>query len=232
MKTIGIIGGMGPETTVAYYRTMVRLCHERLGPDCFPLILINSIDVAKMLGMVNAGRNPEATDYFVEAFAQLARAGADLGLMAANTPHVLFDAIAARCPMPLISIVDATLDAASVQRVTRLGLLGTRATMQGGFYQRAATSRGMTIKLPNEADQHLVHERYMAELVRGDFRDRTRSDVLAVIERLGVEQGVEAVILGGTELPLLLGERSSQAVVPLLDTGTLHAERAINVALG
>jgi aspartate racemase len=229
VKTLGIVGGIGPESTVEYYRLLIRLAREA-GAARNPSIIINSIDVAAMLELILSDRLREAADYVLGAVQALGRAGADVGLIASNTPHIVFDEIAARSPIPLLSIVEATADAAFAMGARCLGLLGTRATMQGGFYQKAFAARGLAIALPGRADQALVHDRYMAELVPGDFREETRAAVLAVVERLVKEHAVQAVILGGTELPLLL-RATHHAGVPLLDTTRIHVERAVSEIL-
>jgi aspartate racemase len=227
MKTLGIVGGIGPESTIEYYRTVIRLCRERAGPENYPPIIINSINVARMLGMIQAGQLRETADYILDAVGKLARAGADLGLIAANTPHIVFDEIAGQSPIPLISIVQATCDAAKAMGLRKLALLGTGPTMKAGFYQKHFAALGMAIVVPSDADQARIHDRYMAELVQGIFREETRSELLSIVDRLVAEHSVQAVILGGTELPLLF-RASTHGSVPLLDTTHIHAERAVS----
>ena len=227
MKSLGIVGGIGPESTVEYYRATIQLYREKAGPDQYPSIIINSINVIKMLEMIQTGQLRETTDYILSAVQQLARAGADIGLIAANPPHIVFEDIAANSPIPLISIVQATCDAANAMGLGKLGLLGTRATMQGGFYQKHFAARGMAIVVPNDGDQTRVHDRYMTELVQGDFRDETRRELLSIVDELVVKQSVEGIILGGTELPLLF-RAAAHGSVPLLDTTRIHVERAVS----
>ena len=230
MKTLGIVGGIGPESTIEYYRTIIGLCRERVGPEHYPPLIINSINVAKMLGMIRNGRLGETADYILDAVRSLAHAGADLGLIASNTPHLVFDEIAERSPIPLISIVQATCDAAKSMGLDKFALLGTRTTMQGGFYQKHFAARGMGIVLPGERDQAVVDDRYMAELVQGNFREETRVELLSIVDGLVAEHSVQAVILGGTELPLLF-RAATHGSVPLLDTTHIHAERAVSEML-
>jgi aspartate racemase len=230
VKTIGIVGGIGPESTIDYYRSLVALCRERAGPDHYPPIIINSINVARMLGLIGAGQLVETIEYLVAAVKVLADAGAELGLLASNTPHIVFDDIASQSPMPLISIVRATCDAARAMGLTRLGLIGTRFTMEAGFYQKCFASEGSTVLVPEEADRNVVHERYMRELVQGVYLDETRAAILAVIDRLIDRQGAHGVILGGTELPLLLRADAHRGV-PLLNTTRIHVESAVAAML-
>lgn len=227
MRTLGIVGGIGPESTIEYYRTIIGLCREKVGPEHYPPIIINSINVAKMLGMIQRGQLAETADYILDAVRSVARAGADLGLIASNTPHIVFDDIAERSPIPLISIVGATCDAAKAMGLGTFALLGTRTAMQGGFYQKHFAALGMAIVLPSERDQTVVHDRYMTELVQGVFREETRAELLSIVDKLIAEHSVEAVILGGTELPLLF-RASTHGSVPLLDTTHIHAERAVS----
>jgi aspartate racemase len=126
-----------------------------------------------------------------------------------------------------VSIVEAAYAAASALRLTRVGLLGTRFTMQGQAYPSVFTPRGITLVVPDERDQEYVHAKYMGELVRGDYRPETRAEMLAVVGRLRERHGIDGVILGGTELPLLLGDVEGVGI-PLLDTGKIHVEAALD----
>lgn len=230
MKTVGIVGGIGPESTIDYYRSMIGLCRERAGPETHPHIIVDSVNVARMLGLIGSNRLAETTDYLVQSVRTLARAGAELGLLAANTPHVVFDDIANRSPIPLISIVRATCDAAKARGLGRLGLIGTRFTMEAGFYQKHFTSQGLAIVLPDEAARVAMHARYMNELVAGVFRDETRRAILSAVDDLIDRQSVDGVILGGTELPLLL-RTDLHRNVALLNTTRIHVGAAVTAML-
>jgi aspartate racemase len=228
MTTLGMIGGIAPESTIEYYRTIVALHRERTG-GTYPSIIIDSIDLPRMMGYV-AGDRPALVRYLVEELGRLAAAGADLALFASNTPHIVFDEVAAVSPMPLISIVDSMCRAAEAAGLHRLGLFGTRFTMSGGFYAAHFAKRGMEIVVPSADEQELLHKRYMEELVPGRFLPETRAETVAIIERMARDSGIEAVILGGTELPLLLRE-PAYGGVRMLDTMRLHAEVAVEEML-
>ncbi len=230
MKTLGIIGGIAPASTVEYYRMLVASYQARRPDGSNPLVLINSIDLQTMLGLIGADALDEVTSYLLAEIGKLARAGAELGLLASNTPHVVFDRLQARSPMPLISIVEAAYDAARALGLTRVGLLGTRFTMQSAAYPSVFTRRGIAVVVPDEADRDYVHGKYMSELVRAEYLPETRAGVLAVVDRLRRQHRVDGVILGGTELPLLLRE-AGDAGIPLLDTGRVHVEAALNAML-
>ena len=226
MKTAGIVGGIGPESTIDYYRQMVASYRKQRPDGSFPPILINSIDLTRMLDLIATGKMNEVTDYLAGAVKKLERAGADFALMAANTPHIVFDAVAQRAPIPMISIVQATCDVAKSRGLTRLGLFGTRFTMQGSFYPDAFFKQGLEVFAPSEQDQDYIHEKYMGELVHGVFSDETRRGLLEIVDRLVDQRQVQGLILGGTELPLILRDESYRDI-PFLDTTRIHVERAV-----
>lgn len=149
-----------------------------------------------------------------------------MGFLAANTPHVVFDDLRARSPIPLVSIVEATRDVVLSMRLQKVGLIGTRFTMQGHFYSDVFSREGVAVVTPREDEQAFIHEKYMAELVNGVFLSRTRDALLAIADRLREEQAIQGLILGGTELPLILREQTYKGL-PLLDTAKIHVESAI-----
>jgi aspartate racemase len=228
VKTLGLIGGIAPGSTVDYYNLLVKEYRERRPDGSYPSILINSIDLTRLLALVGDNRLPELTDWLLRELDRLARAGADLGILASNTPHLVFDELSRVSPIPLLSIVEAAGDAAADRGFGTVGLLGTRFTMQGGFYPQVFARRGITVRLPSPEDQAYVHEKYVGELIPGEFRADTRARFLAIVERLR-EAGAEGVVLAGTELPLLL--RDSAGALPLLDTTRIHVGRAVAALL-
>jgi aspartate racemase len=225
MKTLGIVGGIAPGSTVDYYRLLITSYRERRRDGTYPSILINSIDLTRMLDLIGGSRLAELTDWLTREFERLARAGADFGLLASNTPHIVFEELARQVPMPLLSIVEAASDAAHELGLRTVGLLGTRFTMQGQFYPGVFAKRGIAVRAPRPDDQTYVHDKYMQELVPGEFRSDTRQQFLAIIERLK-QDGAEGVLLAGTELPLLLRDTADSGF-PLLDTTRIHVNRAV-----
>ena len=225
MKRLGIVGGIGPESTVDYYRLIVAAYRERTQDGSYPAIIINSIDLNKVRDLVTANALADLTEHLVTEVQRLASAGADFGLLAANTPHIVFDDIRRLSPIPLVSIVEATCDAAKALGLKKIGLLGTRFTMQGRFFPDVFSRAGMTLVVPAEGEQTYIHEKYMDELVDGIFRPETRARLLAIIDRLKEQGKIEAVILGGTELPLILRDASSD--IPFLDTTKIHVSAAV-----
>jgi aspartate racemase len=198
--------------------------HKRDGN--YPSILINSINMKQMLDLIGVKRLPEAIHYLKGELDKLARAGADFGVLASNTPHLVFDDLQAVSPIPLISIVRATCQRADELGLTRVGLFGTRFTMQGGFYDREFEKRGMAIILPAGDDQDYIHEKYMTELVNGAIHDDTRAGLLRIVNRLKREQKIQGLVLGGTELPLILKD-GDDPEVPFLDTTSIHAQSIV-----
>jgi len=229
VKAIGIVGGIGPESTIDYYKQLLKRAPE-LGATSAPVIVINSVAYQRMYDLVAAGDPQTLAGAFADEVRVLERAGAGVGFIAANTPHMVFDAVQARVSLPLVSIVTVTADAAAGQGLKRLGLLGTRFTMQGRFFSDVFGARGIEIVSPDAADLEYVHNKYVNELVPGTFLDETRRGLTAVMERLRTRAGVDAVILGGTELPLIL--RDVPFDLPLLDTTRIHVDAVLRAALG
>lgn len=219
MASVGIVGGLGPESTIDYYRRILE-AWERDDPTSAPSIVIDSLDVRRALQLVERDR-PALTEYLLASLHRLAGAGVDFAAMTANTPHIVFDDLAARSPVPLLSIVEVCAREAQRCGLGRLALLGTRFTMEAPFYPEVCARHGVDVVLPGDADRTWIHERYVGELLRGDFRDETRQRFTALVGRLREEEGIDGVILGGTELPLLLSAEIV-ADVPALDTTALH----------
>ena len=218
MKTIGIVGGVGPESTIDYYRLLVAAGHTK--------IIINSIAVQHITSMLLNGDVAGVADYVTEAVETLARAGADVAIIAANTPHIAFDEVHARSRLPLVSIVDAVAEHVHASGIRRVGLLGTRFTMKGAFYPAVFDKRGLSLVVPPSADLEYVHDKYLGEFLSNQFLPETREGVLAVIDRMKRDSGITAVILGGTELPILLRADTHNGVA-LLDTTRIHADAVL-----
>ena len=231
MKTLGIVGGLGPESTIEYYRFLIAACRARRPDAGSPAIIINSIDVQRGIDYVTAGDMAGLADYLVDAVEVLARAGADFGLIAANTPHIVFDQVQRRSSIPLISIVQATCQAAKEMGLTRFGLLGTRFTMQGRFYPDVFAPAGIALVVPTAEEQDYIHEKYLGELLKDIFLPETRCRLLQIVEGMRQRDGIQAVVLAGTELPLILRDAEDAAGIPFLDTTKIHVERAVDELL-
>jgi aspartate racemase len=219
MPLAGIVGGLGPESTIDYYRRILE-AWERHDPSTAPSIVIDSLDARRALHLVATDRGA-LTEYLLASLHRLGRAGVDFAALTANTAHIVFDDLVARSPVPLLSIVEVCAKEARRRGLSRLLLIGTRFTMEAPFYPAVCARHGVAVVTPNESDRSWLHERYVGELLRGDFRDETRQQVTALVGRLRDEQRIDGVVLGGTELPLLL-RAEGIAGVPALDTTELH----------
>lgn len=230
MKTLGIIGGLGPESTIDYYKKIIALYRERTGDGNYPQLIINSVDLKKGLNFMDANNLPGMADYLVEEIGNLILAGATFGLISANTPHIVFDEVASRSSIPLISIVEATCTAAKAKKLKRLALFGTRYTMQATFYPEVFLREGIELLLPGSEDQTYIHDKYLNELVSGKFLPATRAGLLAIVDRMKANSNIDGVILAGTELPLIL-RGSEHNGMALLDTTKIHCEAAVTEML-
>lgn len=230
MKTLGLLGGTGPESTIDYYRLILDE-HKRRRPDVGnPPMVIDSVNFKELMPFMEARDWAGLAEWMAAEFEKLRRAGADFGLIAANTPHIAFDLLEPISPLPLLSIVEATAFEAQRRGIQRVGLLGTRLTMQGRFYPSVFEREGLSIVIPRDEDQDYVHEKYFDELFVGVFLDETRAGLCDVIRRMVVREGVEAVILGGTELPLILRSAPDLGVA-FLDTAKIHCAAAVEELL-
>ena len=226
MKTLGIIGGLGPESTIDYYQKIIALYRGRTGDGSYPQFIINSINLKKGLDFMAANNLAGMADYLLEGIAKLARAGADFGLIAANTPHIVFDDVAPKSPILLISIVEATCAAAKTRKLKRLALFGTRYTMQATFYPKVFSREGIELLVPEPSDQDYIHDKYMNELVPGKFLPETRAGLLAIVDRMKAKSDIDGVILAGTELPLILRDPDHNGIA-FLNTTKIHCEAAV-----
>jgi len=230
MKILGIIGGLGPESTIDYYGKIIALYRQRTGDGSYPQFIINSINMKKGLDFMEANNLAGMAEYLLEEIGKLARAGATFGLISANTPHIVFDEVASKSPVPLISIVEATCAAAKARTLKRLALFGTRYTMQGTFYSKVFSREGIELLMPGPEDQTYIHDKYLNELVSGKFLPETRAELLAIVDRMKAKHHGDGVILAGTELPLILRDGEHNGV-PLLDTTEIHCEAAVTEML-
>src|SRR5438034_2201604 len=230
MKLLGIIGGLGPESTIEYYRNIIALYRERQRDGSYPEFIINSVDLKNGLDFMTANNLAGMADYLLEEIGKLARAGANFGLISANTPHIVFDEVASKSPIPLISIVEATCAAAKARKLKRLALFGTRYTMQGTFYPKVFSRERIELFVPDAVDQTYIHDKYLNELVSGKFLPETRAGLLAIVDRMKAKHDIDGVILAGTELPLILRDEVHDGI-PLLDTMKIHVEAAVDQML-
>lgn len=229
MRRIGLIGGMSWESSAEYYRLLNQGVRERLGglhsADC----LLLSVDFAEIEALQSSGRWEEAGERLASAARDLVAGGADFVVLCTNTMHKVADAIEAAVDVPLLHLADTTAGAVLAAGIRRVGLLGTAFTMEQSFYSDRLAGHGLEVVVPGAADRALVHRVIYEELCLGVVREHSRAEYRGVIERL-VENGCAGVILGCTEIELLIGPDDSP--VPIFATTRLHAEAAVDLALG
>src|SRR3989440_11576597 len=241
MKTLGIVGGIGPESTIEYYRFILDGYRERMlempapeqlctGAASVPHIIIDSIDVNRGIAMLDANDLAALTDYVSESVERLTRAGAETALIAANTPHIVFEEVERRATIPMISLVEATCDRALTLGFRKLALLGTGFTMRGRFYPEVVARAGIALVTPAEEEKEFIHRAYIGELLKNVFLPETRDRIIGIINRMRAEDAIDAVILAGTELPLLLRGAEPEGL-PFLDTTLIHVDAAVEAIL-
>jgi aspartate racemase len=227
-KKIGILGGMSPESTAEYYQHIVHTYTERFGDYGYPEIIIYSVSFQSYVDWPENNRWDLVAQGLGEAAGKLEAAGADFIIIATNTMHLVLDEVQASIKVPVLSLLDAVSEAILGRGIKTVGLLGTKFTMEKTFYQEALARKGIAVLVPDADDREYVNHVIYDELVAGQIRDESRAGYVAVIKRLA-ERGAEGVILGCTEIPLLVSE--ADAGMPLFDTTVIHAEAALNYAL-
>ena len=229
MKTIGLIGGLSWESSAEYYRRLNRQVREQLGGLHAANILMHSLDFAPVAALQARGDWPALDRAMVEAAVKLARGGADILLICSNTMHRCANAVAAASPIPLIHIADPVATAIRAAGLRRVGLLGTAFTMEQDFLKERLAQAGIEVIVPDDAGRETIHRIIYHELVRGVVNPKSRDRYREVIAAL-VDRGAQAIILGCTEIMLLVGDDDS--AVPLFDTLALHVDAAVAAALG
>jgi len=241
LKTLGIVGGIGPESTIEYYRFILEGCRKQLpeapspeelraGRASVPHLIIDSIDVNRGLAMLEGNDLAALANYVSESVGRLTRAGAQIALIAANTPHIVFEEVQRRAAIPMISLVEATRDRATALGFRKLALLGTGFTMRGRFYPEVFERAGIELVTPRDEEKDFIHRAYIGELLKNMFLPETRDRIVAVINRMRKEDRIEAVILAGTELPLLLRGAEPEGLA-FLDTTLIHVDAAVKAVL-
>jgi aspartate racemase len=228
VRRIGLLGGMSWESSAEYYRLLNELVRERLGGLASAECLLYSVNFAEIEAMQVEGRWEDAGRRLAEAARCLEAGGADLVLLCTNTMHKVADVVAAAVSVPLLHLGDATADAVRRSGLTTVGLLGTAFTMEQSFYRERLESHGLTVLVPDAEDRGLVHRVIYEELCLGVVRPESRAAYVEVVDRLGAA-GAEGVVLGCTEIELLVGQ--DHVDLPVFPTTRLHVEAALDLAL-
>ena len=227
MKKLGLIGGTGPESTVEYYRQIAYGVQEKTGR--FPKLCIESLSVFEVLHYCEQRDYVGLTDYLLQGFHCLADAGADFACLTGITPHVVFEEVAARSPIPVVSMVETACAYALQQGYSKIALLGTYPTMRGDFFPAPFRANGIDVVAPTEPEMQYIGEKIERELGLGTMHPETQKRFCEIAERLVREEGAEAIVLGCTELPMILN--SSLLPVPCMDVMEIHIRKLIDVIL-
>jgi aspartate racemase len=225
-KKIGLIGGIGPESTIEYYRLIIKRYQEILNTKEYPEITLHSINMTEMLRLVFQNRMDQLVVFLAERIRVLEKAGIDYAAIASNTPHIVFDRLKDEVGIPLISIVKEACRAMAEKKIQRAGLFGTKSTMTGGFYAESAREFGIEIMIPTPEEQNFIHDKYMQELIYNRIVPETRQELIRIVNRLTREQSIEGLVLGGTELPLIL-KQADFSDIRVFDTTQVHVESIV-----
>jgi aspartate racemase len=228
LKKIGIIGGLSPESTVSYYLHITRKYVEMFGDYSYPEIIIYSVNLEKYHQWRKENRWDEISMDLARAADKLKQAGAEFGLIATNTMHKVFAEVQVKTELPLVHILTPTIDAIKEAGIKNVGLLGTRFTMSEDFYRNELISNGLAPIIPTDEQRKIIHQIIELELVRGILTESSKRKYLDIINHL-ITQGAEGIILGCTEIPLLI--QQGDCSVPVFDTAVLHADAALLFAL-
>lgn len=226
IKKLGLIGGIGPESTVSYYRKIIHGVQEKAGKGNLPPLAIESLNAFKVFSLCREQDFDQLTDYVLGAVRSLAAGGADMVALTGNTPNIVMDRVLPLSPVPLVSAIEATCDAAKKRSARTVGLLGTVFTMTNRFFKTPFEARGIRVVVPTSAQIVHIQAKIESELEHGIVTDETREEFVAIIQDLQDSHGIDHVVLACTELPLILSDSNSP--VPCLDTVEIHVEALIH----
>jgi len=228
MKRIGIIGGLGPESTIDYYKGIINIFRQR--DLAAPEIIIYSTDINRLLELAEAREWNKLVEWLVEMVNALHNAGAEFAVIGSNTPHIVFDKVKSMSPIPMLSIVDETCKRASNMKLKKPGLMGTKFTMESDFFQKAFHDAGISIIVPMKDEQQVIHNKIISEIAIGIIKNSTRQELLSVVKRMIDEDSIDGLILGCTELPLIL--EKDEYGIPFLKTTAIHIDSIVDYCIG
>jgi aspartate racemase len=229
MKTIGLIGGTGWVSTMAYYRLINQLTNELLGGNHFPRLLLFSLNFNDFKKLADADDREGLARLYTDAARKLEAAGADCIVICANTPHIIADKVQKQISVPLINVAKETGKAVAKEKIHEAGLLGTKFVMEQPFFREELAKHGIAAIIPEAAEREFIHTSIMEELARGVFSDITKSKYIAVIDRL-ITRGAQGMIYACTELSILIKPEESRIIT--FDTTSIHAKAAVRFAAG
>ena len=226
MSKIGIIGGMGPESTVDYYQRIIERYRQKVKDGSYPEMIISSLDMTSVMKLENAEHRNELIGLLSSEMNSLHHAGATIGCIACNALHCVFEPVKAQSPIPMVSILESTRRHAEALGLKKVGLMGIQLTMQRDFYQKEFNKSNIALVVPTLAEQEYIHEKLMTEIELGKFLNQTRQGLLKIVERMISEDSIEGLVLGCTELPLILTR--DEFGIPFLNTSLIHIESIID----
>lgn len=231
MPKLGMVGGTGPESTVEYYQAIIKRYQDKTGnPEELPEFLIHSINMYKIFDLLDSGEEGELVAYLAAAVQDLQKAGADFAVLAANTPHIVFEEVRQETGVPMISIVEETFREADRLNLGNVGLIGTKFTMENDFFKEPFLADGKKLVVPNRDEQDYIHEKIVDELEKGIVKPETKDEFLNIISRMVEEDGIDGLILGCTELPMLIKPEDTK--IRQLDTLEIHAAAIAEAMVG
>lgn len=229
MKKLGLIGGIGPESTIPYYHNIVYGVQSKLKEKFFPNLTIESLNVFDVLNMCDRKEYEALTNYLMAAINNLRASGADFIALSGNTPHIVFDELQKRSSIPLVSIIEATCDETRRRNISKVGLLGTIFTMDGEFFKKPFENNHIEVVTPTDEEKRFVNQKISQELELGIVKEETLSAFLKIVQRMKDENGIQAIVLGCTELPLLF--KGIRTPVDCLDTMHIHVQTLVNMII-
>ena len=230
MKKVGIIGGIGPESTIVYYQSIIANVQERIGSkEVLPELFINSINMYKLFQLLSNGQREELIDYLAEAVQKLKHVGADFVVMSGNTPHIVFAEIQQKVQIPMISIIEETFLNVKKIDLQKIGLIGTKFTMENDFFKDPFAADNRNILVPNKSEQTYIHKKIVEELENGLVYEETKQRFLEIIQQMVKRDGIQGMILGCTELPMLI--QKEDVSIPTFNTTEIHVNKIVNTIL-
>ena len=230
LKKVGIIGGIGPESTIDYYQSIIANVQERIGSkEVLPELFINSINMYKMFELLSNGQREELINYIAEAVQKLKHVGADIVVMSGNTPHIVFAEIQQKVQIPMISIIEETFLNVKKIDLQKIGLIGTKFTMENDFFKVPFAADNRHILVPNESEQTYIHNKIVEELENGLVYEETKQRFLEIIQQMVKRDGIQGMILGCTELPMLI--QKEDVFILTFNTTEIHVNKIVNTIL-
>jgi aspartate racemase len=226
INKIGVIGGIGPESSIEYYRLIIKRFQEIEATTEYPEFIIQSVNMTEMLGYVFDKKLDQLVDFLIERINILQKVGVEYVAIASNTPHIVFEKLSEKVSIPLISIVEETCKNVAAEKIKRVGLLGTKSTMSSGFYNSVAEQHNIQVVIPSLEDQDYIHNKYMSELVFNTILPDTKNKLIEIIKKIKKEDLIEGLILGGTELPLII-KQTDFSDIKIFDTTKIHVESIV-----